>query len=91
MAGNASGVAKTSAKRIGLSLEEYQHRLGEGEKWCHGCAAWHQRSAFNVDRSRGDGLTATCVLPPTPVHLQDSKGGDWDEWPWDLRVREFPA
>jgi hypothetical protein len=23
--------------------------------------------------------------------LQDSKGGDWDEWPSDLRVRQFPA
>ncbi len=22
--------------------------------------------------------------------LRDSKGGDWDEWPEDLRVREFP-
>lgn len=22
--------------------------------------------------------------------LQDKKGGDWDEWPEDLRVREFP-
>lgn len=29
-------------------------------------------------------------LPP-PMRLQDRKGGDWDEWPEDLRVREFPA
>lgn len=24
------------------------------------------------------------------VSLRDRKGGDWDEWPEDLRVREFP-
>lgn len=32
--------------------------------------------------------------PCTPggayYHLQDSKGGDWNEWPAKLRVREFP-
>ena len=25
------------------------------------------------------------------IHLKDRKGGDWSEWPEDLRVREFPA
>jgi protein gp37 len=25
------------------------------------------------------------------VDLRDRKGGDWDEWPADLRIREFPA
>jgi protein gp37 len=24
------------------------------------------------------------------LHLRDSHGGDWDEWPTDLRVREMP-
>jgi site-specific DNA-cytosine methylase len=24
------------------------------------------------------------------IRLQDKKGGDWNEWPEDLRVREFP-
>ncbi len=24
------------------------------------------------------------------IHLRDSHGGDWNEWPEDLRVREFP-
>jgi hypothetical protein len=22
--------------------------------------------------------------------LNDNKGGDWEEWPMDLRVREYP-
>lgn len=26
-----------------------------------------------------------------PVHLRDRKGGSMDEWPSDLRVREFPS
>ncbi|MDQ6809674.1 MAG: phage Gp37/Gp68 family protein [Verrucomicrobiota bacterium] len=25
-----------------------------------------------------------------PIHLQDGHGGDWQEWPEDLRCREFP-
>ena len=25
------------------------------------------------------------------LNLRDKKGGDWDEWPEDLRVREFPS
>jgi protein gp37 len=43
---------------------------------------------------------APCLLSATnkdrapagtvPVKFQDRKGGDWGEWPADLRVREFP-
>lgn len=29
--------------------------------------------------------------PYQSVPLRDRKGGDWSEWPADLRVREFPA
>jgi protein gp37 len=29
--------------------------------------------------------------PGFSVRLHDAKGGDWSEWPEDLRVREFPA
>jgi protein gp37 len=25
-----------------------------------------------------------------PLRLASSKGGDWDEWPGDIRLREFP-
>ena len=28
---------------------------------------------------------------PATLDLRDRKGGDWNEWPEDLRVREFPA
>ncbi len=26
-----------------------------------------------------------------PLKLRDRKGGDWDEWPTDLRIREYPT
>lgn len=26
-----------------------------------------------------------------PMTLDDKKGGDWDEWPADLRIRELPT
>jgi len=26
-----------------------------------------------------------------PIELDDGHGGDWDQWPLDLRVREFPG
>lgn len=29
-------------------------------------------------------------MRPIPLALKDRKGGDWDEWPADLRVREMP-
>lgn len=29
-------------------------------------------------------------VSPKPIELKDKKGGDWSEWPEDLRVREFP-
>jgi protein gp37 len=30
------------------------------------------------------------TLRPMGIRLDDRKGGDWNEWPADLRVREFP-
>lgn len=36
-------------------------------------------------------LGANAVEDDFPIRLRDSHGGNWDEWPEDLRVREFPA
>lgn len=30
-------------------------------------------------------------IPGYPVKLKDKKGGNWEEWPADLRVRQFPG
>ena len=35
-----------------------------------------------------DGATENADIP---MRLRDSKGGDWTEWPEDLRVRQYPA
>lgn len=35
-------------------------------------------------------LGANAIDKHGPVQFRDSHGGDWDEWPSDLRVREFP-
>ena len=35
-------------------------------------------------------LGANPVEEGFPIELLDSHGGDWNEWPTDLRVREFP-
>lgn len=76
MTGTRAGVALTAARRVGVSLEEYQRHVVAGEKWCIGHKAWHPRSAFQVDRSRGDGLKARCRACPSvdsqrdPLHLK---------------------
>ena len=59
--GSALGVLKVAAKRTGLSFDEYQAKLAEGLKWCTAHRDWHLRSAFPIDRSRGDGLKAKCL------------------------------
>jgi hypothetical protein len=55
--GSAEGVRKVAAKRLGLSLEQYNARIGSV-----------------LGRQIGAG----------------PKGGDWEAWPEDLRVRQFP-
>lgn len=58
--GSKAGVMKIAAKRVGLTLEEYEERHNAGLKSCTKCKAWKLEAAFNVDLSRGDGFTATC-------------------------------
>lgn len=43
-----------------------------------------------------DGIPLAGIFPGSiasfqPIVLRDSKGGDWNEWPADVRVRQFPA
>lgn len=60
--GSAAGVMKTAARRVGLPLADYEARIAAGEKWCTGCKAWHPVAGFPVDRSRGDGRRAHCLI-----------------------------
>lgn len=61
MAGTPEGVTRAAAQRVGVSEAEYRARRAGGEKWCHECRGWHHVTAFMVDRSRGDGLSAICA------------------------------
>lgn len=60
MAGNRNGAIKVAAGRVGLSEEAYRDRLAAGDKWCTRCRTWHPRASFDTDRSRGDGVKASC-------------------------------
>ncbi len=60
--GRQLGVLKTAAKRLGLSLQEYQSYQAIGLKWCYACAEWHERGAFATDATRSDGLAAICQV-----------------------------
>jgi len=67
---------KTAAKRIGIPLEDYFAHLATGEKWCTRCRVWHSQSTFTIDRSRGDGLSASCrgrADRPKPTPLTPSE------------------
>jgi 5-methylcytosine-specific restriction endonuclease McrA len=51
---------KTAAKRLGITLQEYQKHLFNNEKWCITCRCWHGRGLFGSDKSRGDGKKSNC-------------------------------
>lgn len=60
MAGTLDGAIKVAAKRVGVSTNEYARRRGLGERWCFGCKAWHEITAFGSDASRADGVARSC-------------------------------
>lgn len=51
---------KIAAKRIGVSVDEYESRTAAGEKWCTGCKAWHPVQMFGPNSTNRDGLQKTC-------------------------------
>lgn len=76
--GSRFGVLKASARRIGISFDKYLARVRAGEKYCWRCRSWKPSTAFNVDRSKADGHTASCqscrrkpkqlrLIRPTPA------------------------
>lgn len=61
MAQTKEGALKVSAKKAGLTLDEYKATLESGLKRCTRCKAWKPLSDFGNDRSRSDGLDASCL------------------------------
>ncbi|MCJ2020552.1 HNH endonuclease [Methylobacterium sp. E-065] len=53
------GAAQARANKIGIQLSDLLERE-KAEKWCWSCRGWRERSRFNSDRSRYDGLSTRC-------------------------------
>lgn len=68
------GAIKINANKLGISVEEYKKHQLNGEKWCYKCQMWRATSQFNVDRSRGDGLTSRCVICRRVKEHKSTKG-----------------
>jgi len=59
--GSRFGITQVAAKRVGLSVLEYQAKRKQGLKWCWKCRLWKEKEEFDLDKSRGDGRTAICI------------------------------
>lgn len=69
-----TGAMKIAARRAGMTPEEYFSRCNSGEKHCTKCKTWHPRDAFGEDRTRGDGLSASCLASRRVVERRDMRG-----------------
>lgn len=58
--GSYLGVQKIAAGKTGLSLQDYQHKISQGFKWCSLGKHWNPVYKFQLDKSRGDGFKAHC-------------------------------
>jgi hypothetical protein len=76
--GSRAGAIKSHAARLGISSDEYQAKLQNGEKWCTRCKAWHPRESFGRDSSRADGLATDCL---SSRHTGNPRG-----WPLTGRI-----
>lgn len=87
--GTTDGARKGAAKRLGVAADEYRARLAAGSKWCFRCRSWHPKRDFGRDRSREDGLSASCLasgrvkvrrsrrgIPGRRGWLAPTRGGD---------------
>ncbi len=60
MAQTKNGAVKIAAKNAGISVDEYNLLVANGNKWCSGCKNWHIASEFGKDSTRHDGLASSC-------------------------------
>lgn len=58
--GSVAGVLAAAARRVGLTVAEYEEQRARGLKRCIRCRTWLPLDAFGVEIARGDGLTAAC-------------------------------
>lgn len=82
--GSLIGTLKKHARRIGISLEEYQSLVNSGQKWCYKCKQWKNKTNYSQDKSRWDALKAICKncdypkkdnSPSKPERIEKAKTG----------------
>lgn len=92
MAQTKIGAARVLARKAGLSLEAYLRRCVT-HKYCWRCKLMQARASFAIDRSRHDGLVASCrtstndasrkhytpTLKPRRRHVWIKSGRDGDK------------
>ena len=58
--GSRLGILKLSAKRLGISFDDYIRKTELGLKWCYLCRLWLPHTRFGIDRRRRDKTAARC-------------------------------
>ncbi len=98
MAQTVDGALKIAAAKSGVSVSEYRSKRDAGLKSGPGARP------FNVELAREtvtqcEAAGVACFVKQLGAHViqdgerrrkADKKGGDWHEWPHDIRVRQFP-
>jgi hypothetical protein len=70
-------------KQLGANVRDRNDAGFDGDD----AAAWPSGTVIEDDP---DGFTERHQGAPVRVRLKHAKGGHMEEWPEDLRVREFP-
>jgi len=73
MAQTKDGAIKCSARKLGISVEEYLLK-SVNEKRCTKCKEWQPKSNYNIDNSRWDNLKSNCHLCNRVKVKKDMKG-----------------
>jgi len=78
------GGAKVAARRLGITVEEYQGNIKAGFKWCSTCRNFLYRDSFNNDGGTIDGKDKKCKscsrakdrrrYKPVPIDQQKPRG-----------------
>lgn len=58
--GSALGVARTAAKKIGCTVEEWIARREAGERWCTTCRQWQVVENMQPEHGRPGGIGVRC-------------------------------
>lgn len=58
--GSRAGTIKSAARKLGITVEEWERRRQAGEVRCTDCKEWKTAEHYYPDRSRSNGLASKC-------------------------------